>query len=91
MSEDDRDLTQELEQTWANWTGGDDWTPEKTVHQFRVRGPGQRAGILDTFDKKLSQVDTSSHSENNLRKISELMDLRARLDLEHRTMLRNRR
>jgi len=90
MSDDDRDLTQQLEDTFRNWTGGE-WTPEATVIQFRIRGSGQRSQILDQFDSELRKVDTSSHSENNLRKISELTDLRARLDLEHRTMLRNRR
>jgi hypothetical protein len=90
MSDDDRDLTEQLEDTHRNWTGGE-WTPEVTVNQFRIRGPAQRAVVLDTFDRELRKADTSSHSENSLRKISELMDLRARLDLEHRQMLRNRR
>jgi hypothetical protein len=87
---DDRDLTKQIEDTHRNWSGGE-WTPQVTINQFRIRGPAQRSQILDQFDSELSKVDTSSDSEGNLRKISELTDLRARLDLEHRLMLRNRR
>jgi hypothetical protein len=86
---DDRDLTQQLEDTYRNWTGGK-WTPQVTVNQFMIRGPGRRAQVLDQFDAEFRKLEPGD-SENSLRKISELTDLRAELDVVHNRLLRSGR
>jgi hypothetical protein len=67
-------------QIFKNWTG-EAHGPEKILEEFHLYGHAKRATALDEFDDHLRTADTS-----NLRKFSDLHNLRSKMDKVHHAL-----
>jgi hypothetical protein len=83
---DDRDFTEKVEGFWRN--RGHEWSAEKAQNHFALHGAAQRSAALDQLDAELRNVEPSM---GNMRKYSELHELRQDLDRIHHSLLKNRR
>ncbi len=84
---DDRDFLERIEDTWKNWHG-EEWSPEKQRQYFLLHGPAKRAAALDQFDTELRNIEPTLE---NLRRISEMVELRQTMDDDHHRALKTGR
>jgi hypothetical protein len=82
MADNKADFIDRMESTWKNWHG-DEWSPEKATQNFQLYGPGKRAAALDQFDAELRDVEPTME---NMRRYTELAELRQNLDTVHHTL-----
>jgi hypothetical protein len=83
---DDRDFLEKTEQFWRN--RGHEWSPGQAQEHFKLYGPRKRSEALDQLDAELRSVEPTME---NLRKMTELGELRQDLDVIHHTLLKVRR
>ena len=81
MSDDD--FLKKVERSHNLWAPDEEWTPEKTVENFGLFGPGKRIEALEQIDQAIATADTS-----NLRKFARLTRLRTDLEETHRNLKR---
>jgi hypothetical protein len=83
MSDDDRTFIEKTESFWNN--RGLEWSPEKARDHFALHGPRQRAEAMDQLDSELRSCEPTM---GNMRKYSELHELRQDLDRIHHSLNR---
>ena len=81
MSDENPDFLTKVETISRNWVG-DEWSADRAVADFPLYEFADRARFLDDFDAELAKPDVAS----NLRRYSELVGVRRRLDTMHHAM-----
>jgi hypothetical protein len=81
MPNEPDDFLSKVETISRNWVGSE-WSPDRAVADFPLYEFADRARFLDDFDAELNKPDVAS----NLRRYSELVGVRRRLDVMHHQM-----
>jgi hypothetical protein len=77
MSDEPEDYVENINAISKNWTG-DEMGPAEIIQEWHLYGHAKRAAALDDLDRKMKNIDDS-----NLRKVSDLITLRAELGEAH--------
>ena len=81
MPDEPDDFLTKVETISKNWVG-EEWTPDRAIADFPLYDFAYRASFLDDFDAELAKPEVAS----NLRRYSELVGVRRRLDNLHHAM-----